>query len=251
MLQRKSLEKTEAIFGIRAVIEAIRAGRDLDKVLVKRGLQGDLTNELLNTLRQFGIPFQFVPIEKINAISNKNHQGVIAFISQVTYCNIEEIIPQLFEEGKVPLILILDHITDVRNFGAIVRTAECAGVHAIIIPEKGAAQVNSDAVKTSAGALHIIPVCRVSSLRLVVQYLKQSGLQIVAATEKAAGFYNMADMAIPTCIIMGAEDTGVSNELIKASDMIVKIPIQGKIESLNVSVAAGIMLYEAVKQRMQ
>lgn len=247
----KTVERSEIIFGIRTVIEAVRAGKEFERVLIKKGLHGELAQDLLKTLKESGIPFQTVPIEKINTISTKNHQGVIGLISQVSYCNIEDIIPALFEDGKVPLVLILDHITDVRNFGAIARTAECAGVHAIIIPEKGSAQVNADAVKTSAGALHIVPVCRTNSLRNVVRFLKQSGLQIFAATEKAAEFYHGADFTLPVCIIMGAEDTGVSNDLLIASDKLVKIPITGKIQSLNVSVAAGVLLYEAVKQRME
>lgn len=250
MQYSKPSEKTDFIFGIHAVLEAIKAGKEFDKVLVKRGLQGELSHELYAALKDAGIPFQLVPVEKINTISTKNHQGVIAFISQVIYQNIEGIIPLLFEEGKIPLVLILDHITDVRNFGAIVRTAECAGVHAIIIPDKGSAQVNADAVKTSAGALHLMPICRSANLRLTAQFLNQSGLQIISATEKAIDYYYSTDFTLPTCIVMGAEDTGISNELIKLSDKIVRIPIIGKIDSLNVSVAAGVMLYEVTRQRM-
>lgn len=251
MYYRKPADKTEMIFGIRAVLEAVKAGRELDKVLVKRGLQGELVHELLAGLKSSGVPFQFVPAEKINSVTTRNHQGVIAFLPQVSYGNIEEIIPVLFEEGKVPLILVLDHITDVRNFGAIARTAGCAGVHAIVIPDKGAAQVNPDAVKTSAGALHIIPVCRSSGLKQTVLFLKQSGLQVIAATEKAVESHYTTDFQLPSCIIMGSEETGIASDLLKLSDKLVRIPITGKIESLNVSVAAGVLLFEVVRQRQQ
>jgi 23S rRNA (guanosine2251-2'-O)-methyltransferase len=191
-----------------------------------------------------------VPGEKLDRITRKNHQGIIAYISAVEYANIEELMPLLFETGKTPLILILDGITDVRNFGAIARSAECAGVHAIIIPEKGAAQVNADAVKTSAGALLRIPICRVRRLSESLKFLKNSGLQVLAATEKGADYYYKVDMTLPTAIIMGAEDTGVYVENLKLADKNIKIPILGEIESLNVSVAASLIIYEAVRQRL-
>jgi 23S rRNA (guanosine2251-2'-O)-methyltransferase len=239
----------DLIFGIRAVIEAIQAGKEIDKVLIKKGLIGDLFKELFDLIRIHQIAFQYVPIEKINRISRKNHQGVLAFISPVALQRIEDIIPTIFEEGKTPFILILDQVTDVRNFGAIVRSAECAGVHAIVIPDKGSARINADAVKTSAGALHLVPVCRTRSMKETVTFLKDSGLKLVAATEKANCIYTDAQLTGPIAFIMGSEDTGIDQRLLALADEQVKIPVFGKIESLNVSVAAGLLVYETIRQR--
>jgi 23S rRNA (guanosine2251-2'-O)-methyltransferase len=235
------------VFGIRAIEEAIDAGREIERIFIKKGLQGDLYKSFLKKVKDQNIPFQLVPIEKLNRITRKNHQGVIAFISPIEYQSIEQIIPMLYEEGKEPFILVLDHITDVRNFGAIARTAECAGVHALVMPERGGAPVNADAIKTSAGALHTLPVCRVNSLADTLRFLKNSGLSIVAATEKGANDYATADYAGPKCLIMGAEDVGVAKELLDLADIKSKIPLFGDIASLNVSVATGIMLYEMLK----
>ncbi len=243
-------EKTEdLIFGIRAVIEAIKSGKDIDKVLLKKGPGGELYQEVFELIRGHQIPFQFVPVEKINRITRKNHQGVIAFISPVTFYDIENFLPALFEKGKDPFILVLDEVTDVRNFGAIVRTAECAGVDAVLIPEKGAARVNADAVKTSAGALHLMPVCRTRDLRKTVLFLQQSGLRVVAATEKSANLYTEADYSGPVAVIMGSEETGIDPRILALADERVKIPLRGQIQSLNVSVAAGLLVYEVVRQR--
>lgn len=239
----------EMIFGIRAVIEAIEAGKDIDKVLIKRDLSGDLIMELLRLLREYEIPVQKVPVERIDRITRKNHQGVIAFTSAVTYHKIENIVPQLYEDGKTPFILVLDGLTDVRNFGAIARTCEVAGVDAIVIPARGSVTVNNDAVKTSAGALHTIPVCRENSLKEAIVFLKNSGIKVVAATEKAASIYTDTDMNVPIAIVMGSEDTGISNEHIRISDELIKLPQFGKIQSLNVSVAAGVLIYEVLRQR--
>jgi 23S rRNA (guanosine2251-2'-O)-methyltransferase len=237
------------IYGLRPLIESIKAGKEIDRVLIQKGLKGELFPELFELIRQFQIPFQNVPIEKLNRLTRKNHQGIVAFVSSITYQPITEIVPAIYELGQVPLILILDGVTDVRNFGAIARTAECAGVHAIVIPEQGAAQINADAMKTSAGALNNIPVSRVKNLNETIDFLKNSGLQIVAATEKANTFYNAINFTVPTAIILGAEDSGVSPAYIKKSDLSVKIPILGKTESLNVSVATAVLVYEAVRQR--
>jgi 23S rRNA (guanosine2251-2'-O)-methyltransferase len=250
MIESSKLNNTEQhIYGIRPLIESIKAGKEIDRVLIQKGLKGELFPELFELIRQFQIPFQNVPVEKLNRLTRKNHQGIVAFVSSITYQPIIEIIPAIYELGQVPLILILDGVTDVRNFGAIARTAECAGVHAIVIPEQGAAQINADAMKTSAGALNNIPVSRVKNLSETIDFLKNSGLQIVAATEKADAFYNEISFIIPTAIIMGAEDTGVSPAYIKKSDKSVKIPLLGKTDSLNVSVATAIIVYEAVRQR--
>ena len=200
-------------------------------------------------LKDTFIPVQRVPVERINRITKKNHQGVIAFISPITYQRTEDIVPFLFEQGKNPLLIMLDGLTDVRNFGAIARTCECAGVDAIIIPNKNSVSVNADAIKTSAGALHTLPVCREANLRNTIKYLKDSGFKIIAATEKGDYDYTKADYEGPTCIIMGAEDTGVSYDNLALCDEWVKIPMLGTIESLNVSVAAGVLIYEAIKQR--
>ncbi len=237
------------IFGIRAVIEAAEAGKDIDKVLVKRELSGELFKELQEVLRRYEIPMQKVPLERIDRITRKNHQGVIAFTSAVTYQKLDQIVPFLYEQGKNPLIVVLDGITDVRNFGAIARTCEVAGVDAIVIPARGSVSVNADAIKTSAGALHIIPVCRENSLKEAVVFLKDSGIKVVAATEKAAKNYTEADMSVPVAILMGSEDEGVSPEILRICDELVKVPQFGSIQSLNVSVAAGVMIYEVVRQR--
>lgn len=242
-------EKSDMIFGVRAVIEAIEAGKDIDKILVKRDIQSDLSKELFAALKGKFIPVQRVPVEKINRITRKNHQGVVAFIAAVTYQRTEDIVPTLFEEGKTPLLVMLDGVTDVRNFGAIARTCECAGVDAVIIPAKNSASVNADAMKTSAGALHTLPVCREQSLTATIKYLKESGFKIIAATEKGDYDYTRADYTAPTCIIMGAEDTGIPYDHLSPCDEWVKIPLMGHIASLNVSVAAGILIYEAVRQR--
>lgn len=237
------------IFGIRAVAEAISAGKEVDKILIRKDLTGELAGELFEMLRGSNIVVQRVPQEKLNSITRKNHQGVIAFISPINYQPIEEIVASLYEQGKVPFILVLDHLTDVRNFGAIARTAECAGVDAIIIPSKGSVSVTADAVKTSAGALMNIPVCRVQSLYNCVKYLKDCGLQIMGASEKSNINYTDADMTTPLALVMGAEDKGISTEILSLTDTTVSLPQYGKIASLNVSVAAGVMIYEVLRQR--
>jgi 23S rRNA (guanosine2251-2'-O)-methyltransferase len=244
-------QEKDFIFGIRAVIEAIRSGKQIDKLMIKAGLKGELIFELMDLVKSLQIPIQYVPNERINRVTMKNHQGVLAFISPIEFQNIDNILPALFEAGKTPFIVILDKVTDVRNFGAITRTAECAKVDVIIIPEKGSAQISADAVKTSAGALLKIPVCRVKNLAQTIKFLQQSGIQIVAASEKADDYYYKVDFTIPTAILMGAEDKGVDLEYLKVADKMVKIPILGEIESLNVSVAASILIYETVKQRLR
>lgn len=239
----------EMIFGIRAVIEAIEAGKDIDRVLIKRELSGELIGELQRLIREYDIPMQRVPVERIDRITRKNHQGVIAFTSAVTYQKLENIIPLLYEEGKNPFIIVLDGLTDVRNFGAIARTCEVAGVDAIVIPSRGSVSVNADAIKTSAGALHTIPVCRENSLKEAILFLKNSGVKVVAASEKAAELYTEADMSVPVAILMGSEDVGIVAEHLRISDELVKLPQVGNIKSLNVSVAAGVMIYEVLRQR--
>lgn len=243
------MEEKQELFGTRPVLEAIKSGKNIDKILFKQGLNGDTFHELFNLVRDNNIPYQFVNAERLNRITRKNHQGVIAFLSVVEMQSIEQLVPMLFDEGKLPLLLMLDQVSDVRNFGSIARTAECAGVHAIIIPEKGAAAMNADALKTSAGALNYIPVCRAKSLVQTAKFLQQSGVQIIAATEKGVDLYHQADFTKPTVFIMGAEGFGINPDLLKIADQLVKIPILGEIQSLNVAVASGVLLFEAVKQR--
>lgn len=239
----------EIIFGTHPIIEALSAEKEIEKILIQKGTIGQQINEIIALANDFKVPYQLVPAEKLNSITPKNHQGVIAFMSAISYASLDNIISSCYENGKLPLLIITDHITDVRNFGALARTAECAGVDAIIIPSKGNAQINSDAVKTSAGALSHIPICREDSLTKTVKYLQDNGITIVGCTEKAARHIYDADFTKPTAIIMGSEETGISDELMKMIDQVVKIPMNGKISSLNVSVSAGIIVYEAIRQR--
>lgn len=237
------------IYGIRTIIEAVKAGKDIDKVIIANGIEGNLIRELKVILRENHINIQYVPMEKINAVTRSNHQGALAYLSMTSYQKIENLLPGIYENGETPLLIILDRITDVRNFGALVRTASCMGVHAVIIPETGAARIGPDAVKTSAGALHSVNICRHHNLKEVITYLKASGLQVIAASEKAAIPCYLIDMTLPTAIIMGSEEDGVSPEYLKMCSKSIFIPNAGKISSLNVSVAAGIILYEVVRQR--
>lgn len=243
------LEKNDYIYGIRAVIEAAEAGKEFDKVLISNTLQSALAPELMTALKSRGILIQKVPVEKIDRITRRNHQGVLAILSAVSYCSLATLVPTLFEEGKTPLIVMLDGVTDVRNFGAIARTCECAGVDAMVIARRGGASVTADAMKTSAGALAYLPICRENSIINAVKFLRDCGFQIVAATEKSDIPYTRADFTLPTAIVMGAEDTGISEDVLRFSTARVAIPERGHILSLNVSVAAGVMIYEAVRQR--
>ncbi len=245
------MEEDNLVFGIRAVIEAINADKTIEKILLQKGLSNELFNQLRAALRGKDIPFQFVPPEKIKKITSKNHQGVIAYLAEVTYYTTEDLLQEVFEKGKTPFILILDRITDVRNFGAVARSAECAGVDFIIIPSRGAAQINADAIKTSAGALHRIKVCREDNLKDTIEYLKEYKIKIIACHEKTDKLMYDADLTQPTAIIMGSEENGISGEYLKKSDVQVKIPMEGSIASLNVSVATGIILFEAIRQRLK
>tara|TARA_B100000674_G_scaffold14225_2_gene10392 strand:- start:1488 stop:2237 length:750 start_codon:yes stop_codon:yes gene_type:complete len=238
-----------SIFGIRAIIEAIEAEKTIDKLFIQKGLHNDLFADLWKLVRLKRINYKHVPLDKINRLTKKNHQGVFAFISPIDFHKIEDIVPSIYEKGRNPLILVLDKVTDVRNFGAICRTAECAGVDTILIPEQNSAAINADAIKTSAGALHNIPVCRTWNLKMSLQFLKDSGLQLVSCTEKTDKDIYTPNFTNPTAIIMGSEEDGVSPEFLKMSDSKAKIPMYGKISSLNVSVASAIIVYEAIRQR--
>jgi 23S rRNA (guanosine2251-2'-O)-methyltransferase len=239
-------ENKEFVFGVQSVLETLRSGKEIDRLLVQRELGN---TEILDLAREKGIQVQKVPLEKLNRITRKNHQGAIAFVSAIHYAKLENVIADTFEKGQTPFILILDRITDVRNFGAIARTAECAGVHAIVIPARGAAQINGDAMKTSSGALNFIPVCREDSLLQTVDYLQNAGLKVVACTEKGRSSVYAVDYSGPVAIIMGSEEDGISDELIRKSDDLAVIPQSGQVGSLNVSVAAGVVIFETVRQR--
>ena len=234
------------IYGIHSVLEAIEAGRTIDKIYVKNA-----RSEVAQKARAAGIPMQVVPDERLNRITRKNHQGVIAMMSAIEYARLDTLLPSLFDDGVLPFILVLDGITDVRNFGAIARTAECAGADAIVIPEHGSVSVGGDAVKTSAGALMHLPGCRERTTLSAVKRLRQSGFNVVAVSEKADINYTTADYTVPTALVLGAEDTGISPEVLKECDTFVSIPMFGHIGSLNVSVAAGVLMYEVVRQRLQ
>jgi len=246
-------DKLEMIFGSRPILEAMLAGKTLEKIFLLRGTKNPTTDEIMAEAKKFDVPVVTVPIEKLNNLTRKNHQGAVAFISPIRYMPLDEIVTSLFEQGKSPLLLILDRITDVRNFGSIARNAECMGVDAIVIPSRGGAQINADAMKTSAGALNLMPVCREPNLKETIDYLKDYGVQIIACTEKTEDNITdyPADFSGPTAIIMGSEEDGISPEYLKRADVKLRIPLMGQISSLNVSVATGIILYEAMSQRLR
>jgi 23S rRNA (guanosine2251-2'-O)-methyltransferase len=240
----------EYIYGPRPLIEAIESGREIEKVFLKKNLQGDNYQYILRLVKERSIPFRFVPVEKLNRITRKNHQGIIAYISPISFQNLDQVIPAIYESGEDPLIILLDGVTDVRNFGAVARTAECAGVHAMVIPHHGSARINADSLKTSAGALNRIPVCRVPNLVYAAGYLRNSGLMIFGSSEKAGKLYTQMHITGPAAFIFGSEDKGISTGLLKRCDELVRIPVMGQISSLNVSAAVAILIYEAVRQRM-
>ena len=243
-------EEKTFLFGTRAVMEAISAGKELDKVLVQKNLNNPLIRELLTTARDNRVPIQRVPVQKLNRYTRKNHQGVVCLLSAISYGSLDHIISQCFSEGRTPLIAMLDRVTDVRNFGAIARTADAAGVDALVVQLTGHAQITGDAIKTSAGALNYLPVCRVGSMQRSIKELQLSGLQVVACTEKANDLIYDIDLTGPTVLLMGSEENGINPELLNLCDHQVKIPMAGKIASLNVSVATGLVLFECVRQRL-
>ena len=256
MFQKKNYDtrrpkEKEMIFGIRAVIEALDAGKVLDKILLRRDMSSAIGRELIDKLNAYQLmtTVQRVPVEKLNQFTDKNHQGVIAFLSPIEFYRVEDIVQNLFEEGKVPFLVVLDGVTDVRNFGAIARTCSCAGVDALIIGSRGGAAVNGDAIKASAGALHSLPVCKVDNMQNALRYLRDSGISLVAATEHTDKNYTDADLTVPVAIIMGNEEKGIYEDNLRLCNEKVRIPMTGTIESLNVSVAAGICIYEVVRQR--
>jgi 23S rRNA (guanosine2251-2'-O)-methyltransferase len=243
------MEKIDMIYGTRAVMEAIAAGKEIDKVMIQSGLSNDLVKELIAIARNQNIPIAFVPPEKLKRISTKNHQGVICLLSVVSYTSVDDLIFKAYNDGREPFLLILDRITDVRNFGAIVRTAECAGVDGIVIAEKGNAPITGDAMKTSAGALNHMPICREKDLKKTIQLLHDNGIRVVACTEKTEQNLYQTNLTGPLALIMGSEEDGISDSLLRTADELARLPLKGKIGSLNVSVAAGIALYEVVRQK--
>jgi 23S rRNA (guanosine2251-2'-O)-methyltransferase len=241
----------QIVYGLRPVIEAIDSGQQIERILIQNGLNSSLLGELRAKMKEHDIPFQYVPVEKLNKMTTGNHQGVVATIGSVKYHSLVDLLESLADTAAAPLLLLLDHITDVRNMGAIARTAECTGVSAVVVPDHGSAALNEDAIKTSSGALLRLPVCREQNLKTVVNLAKQYGYQVVAATEKGAVHYRAVDFRRPTLLVMGNEETGISPELLKMSDVRAKLPIVGEVASLNVSVAAGVFMYEALEQRSQ
>ena len=244
------IDKNQYIYGIHAVLEAIDDSKDIDKILLSKTLNADTAKEISDRARSLRVPVQRVPVQKIDRITRRNHQGVLAMMSAVTYYRVEDIVPQLFDNGENPFIVVLDGVTDVRNFGAVARTCECAGVSAIVIPDRESVSANADAVKTSAGALNYLPVCREHNLVNAVKLLRDSGFRIVGTSDKSQMPYTSGNYTGPVAIVLGAEDKGVSPEIMKLCDTQVMIPEFGHINSLNVSVAGGIMIYEVVRQRL-
>lgn len=243
------MEKEHQIFGIRAIIEAIQAGKEIDKVFIQKDTQGELMKDLMKVMKRASVNFSYVPVEKLNKLTPSNHQGAVATIAPISFHNLETLIEEVAESGKVPLFLILDQISDARNFGAIIRTAECTGVNGIIVQKQGSAPVNGDTVKTSAGAVFNVPICKVEHIKDAIFHLQGSGIKTIAATEKTD--QNIYDLELnePIAIIMGSEDRGVNPSVLKIVDEKAKLPMFGTIASLNVSVACGAFLYEAVRQR--
>lgn len=243
------MERSDMIYGTRAVMEAIRAGKQIEKIMIQSGLTNDLIKELIHTAKENQVAYTFVPAEKLKRMSSKNHQGVITLLSSVTYVPLQNVIDKAYDEGREPFFIILDRVTDVRNFGAIARTAECAGVDAIIIGEKGSAPITSDAMKTSAGALNYLAVCREKDIRKTIKFLHDNGIRVLACTEKTEKTIYEAEVSGPVAVIMGSEEDGISNELLRDADELLSIPMKGKIGSLNVSVATGVAIYEIVRRR--
>lgn len=246
----KTQNKQQVVYGLRPVIEALGSGTQIERVLIQNGLNSSLLGELRSKLKENDVPYQFVPVEKLNKLTTGNHQGVVATIAAIKYRSFVDLMEELSaDEAHASFVVLLDHVTDVRNMGAIARTAECTGVDALVVPDHGSAAINADAVKTSSGALLRLPVCREQNLKTVVNLAKQYGLQVVAATEKGAVHYRNVDFKLPTLLVMGNEETGISPELLKMCDQRAKLPIVGEVQSLNVSVAAGVFMYEALEQR--
>ena len=249
--KKTTIDKDKLIYGRHPIMDAIEHGTSLDKIMMSKSLKGDFEKELRKLCKDRNIPLHIVPKDRINSISNKNHQGVLGFLATVEYQLIEDVFPLIYERGEVPLVVVLDGVTDVRNMGAIARSAAATGAHALVVPHKKTAQINAEAVKASAGALTQIPVCRTPSLGNALDYLIMNGLQVVAADLKGTGMLYDLDLTIPTAIVMGAEDEGIRPHILRKANELFRIPMKGSTDSFNVSVATGIILYETIRQRMQ
>lgn len=243
------MEKENQIFGIRAIIEAINAKKEVDKVFIQTDAHGELMQELLKVLKKNSINFSYVPVEKLNRLTPNNHQGAVATIAPISFIALETLVDSVVESGKTPLFLILDQLSDARNFGAIIRTAACTGVDGIIISKQGSAPVNGDTVKTSAGGVFNVPICKVDHIKDAIFYLQGSGIKTIAATEKTDNTIYDVSLQEGVAIIMGSEDRGINPSVLKIVDEKAKLPMVGTIESLNVSVACGAFLYETIRQR--
>ena len=244
------ISKPSCIFGTRAIIETILAGKTIDKVFLDKAASNPLRKELMTLIKQHQIPYSLAPGVKLNKLTPKNHQGAVAYLAPIALASLSHVVQTSYEKGKTPLILLLDGITDVRNFGAIVRTAVCTDVDAVVIPSKGSAAISGEAMKTSAGALAHLPICRVGSLKEAIQYLRASGLQIIACHAQGANSLYQTDLNnLPLAILLGAEDQGIALQHLKLADKHVKVPMLGPIASLNVSVAAAVILYEHIRQQ--
>lgn len=247
----KEVEEVTMLFGRHPVMDALEAGKPIDKILIQQGLRGEFEKEIRGYSRRNNIHLQVVPRERLNSLVRGNHQGIVAWLSALPYYLLEDVLPEAFESGRAPLVILMDGITDVRNFGAIARSAELAGAHALVTSSKGSAPINAESIKTSAGALTKIPVCRQSSLVRAAEYCKLSGLQVIAGSLQTEQLPWDLDLRIPTALILGAEGPGVSKAMLELSDQLFRIPQIGSTDSFNVSVAAGIMLYESMRQRLQ
>lgn len=246
---QKKKKPANLIYGRHPVTDAIQAGKPVDKIVIQQGLRGEFEKEIRQLAKTFQIPLQYAPKERMNKLAGGNHQGIMAWLSAAPFLNLADVLPMIYEKGETPLIVLLDGVTDVRNFGAIARSAECAGAHAVVVPRKGSAQINADAMKTSAGALNYIPVCRESSLASAIETLKNSGVHILASDLSAERELSDLDLTIPVALIVGSEGDGISDSILRAADARFIIPQKGKTDSFNVSVATGIMLYEVMRQR--
>lgn len=250
MEYRNKKEDSNMVFGVHPIEEVIKAGKEFEKIFVQNGLRSPQISAICGYAKEHEVPVQFVPVEKLNRLTRKNHQGIVAFVCPISYQSIENVIPMVYEQGRTPFVVLLDRVTDVRNFGAIARTCYAAGVDAIVIPSRGSALINGDAMKTSAGALSLINVCRVENMKDAIDFLKASGLKVVAFSEKGKETIWQADLTGPIAIMMGSEEDGISEAYLKRADNHLIIPMPGDIDSLNVSVATGIVAFEVVRQRM-
>ncbi|MGB0838628.1 MAG: 23S rRNA (guanosine(2251)-2'-O)-methyltransferase RlmB [Chitinophagales bacterium] len=246
---RNDEPKNQLIYGRHPIVEALKSEQAFDKIFIQRGIQGEQIKQIIHLAKEQNVPVQFVPLPKMNRLTRKNHQGVAGFLALITYYKLEDILSNVYAQGDIPLFLIADHITDVRNFGAIARTALATGVHGIVVPAKGAANINAEALKASAGALHQIPICKVRFLDEAIQFLQSNGLQVVASDLNTDTFFDQTTLDIPSAIILGAEGKGISPKYLKVADVIAKLPMSGNFDSFNVSVATGMVLYEVMQQR--